>query len=117
MNDINFDMIYNTVMYYAPGFGWMVITGILLLIAMALGKEQSDRMWKNNIKFHLSKVTKEEIETRDAEIKRLTEELEEVKLENSTLSAACAAMKNIADVMKPVESKPSKGLIERATKK
>lgn len=106
MTDFSFQIIYDNVMYLMPGIIWILFTTFLIFLSMHLGKWHSDKMWRNNIKFHMPKVTKEEINSRDAEIKRLTEELEKAKEENNRLNAACTAMKNIADVMKPVEGKP-----------
>lgn len=104
MTDITFQMVYDSLMYGMPGFIFLLFVSFLIFLSMHIGKWHSDRMWKNNIKFHMPKVTKEEINSRDAEIKKLTEELEKSKEENNRLNAACTAMKNIADVMKPIES-------------
>jgi len=108
MTDFTLQIFYDTIAYLAPGIVWILFTTGIIFLAMHLGKWHSDRMWRNNIKFHMPKVTQEEIKSRDEIIKTLTEELEKCREENNRLNAACAAMKNIADVMKPIEGEPVK---------
>lgn len=84
-----------------PGLIWIAANVIMIIIVFHIGVKYSDYIWKSNIKFHMPKVTREEITFRDEKIKTLTEELEKCKEENNRLNAACTAMKNIADVMKP----------------
>jgi len=108
MTDITFEKIFDSLMYGMPGFIFLIFVSLLIFLSMHLGKWHSDRMWRNNIKFHMPKVTKEEIQFRDEKIKTLTEELDKCREENNRLNAACTAMKNIADVMKPIEGEPEK---------
>ena len=91
-----------------PGLIWIASNVIMIIIVFHIGVKYSDRIWKCNIKFHMPKVIKEEMSFRDEKIKTITEELEKAKEENNRLNAACTAMKNIADVMKPIEGEPEK---------
>ncbi len=108
MIDINLEMLFDTIMYISPVFIWLLVTTGFIFLAMLIGQKHSDSVWKNNIKFHMPKVIKEEIISRDKEIKRLTEELLFARDENNKLKAACTAMKNIADVMQdePIDITP-----------
>ena len=108
MIDINFEMLFDTIMYTAPGIIWLLVTTAFIFLSMLIGQKHSDSVWKNNIKFHMRKVFQEEIKSRDKEILRLTEELAKAQEENNKLKATCTAMKNIANDMQdePVDITP-----------
>ncbi len=108
MIDINLEMLFDTIMYTAPGIIWLLVTTAFIFLSMLIGQKHSDSVWKNNIKFHMRKVFQEEIKSRDKEILRLTEELAKAQEENNKLKATCTAMKNIANDMQdePVDITP-----------
>ena len=104
MTDINIQMVFDSLMYGMPGYLFIIFTTFMIFISMHIGKWHSHRMWKHNIKLYLPKIAREEIKSRDKKIERLAVELGKSKKENNRLNAHCTAMKNIADVMKPIES-------------
>ena len=101
MNDFAnvMNSLYNTVMYLAPGFIWLLITMFLLWLSYKCGVKHSDSIWKNNIKYHLSKVSKDEIETRDKKIGQLQYLRDKYKKENDKMRNIINAMKGITEVM------------------
>lgn len=101
MNDVAhfFDSVYNTVMYLAPGFIWVLITFLICWLSYLFGVKHSDYIWKNNIKYHMPKVTKDEIETRDKKINQLSYKYRTLKTEYDKMANVVNAMKGIAGVM------------------
>lgn len=99
MNNVDCATIYHIVMYSLPGIGWLIATMILIYIAGVVGQRQMNSVWKNNIKYHMTKVVREELEKRDKKISLLTIRLNTWKKENARLKRYCAAMTSLAKSM------------------
>ncbi len=99
MIDIDLQKLFNTIMYVSPGVIWLLITTLLIWLSFLLGTKHADKVWKNNIKLHMPKVTKEEIKSRDKIIISLKEQLEKYREENKKLLKCSNTIKKITNVM------------------
>ena len=114
IDEITLQMLYNTIMYVTPGAIWLIVTTIIIWLSFLLGTKHADKVWKNNIKLHMPKVTKEEIRIRDKKIILLKEQLIKCQDENKKLLKCSNTIKKITNVM--AEEIPEKKIVKGVKK-
>ena len=101
--DISFQALYNYMyLEIAP-----IIISVLFIIFIlfipvsilmySLGTRKADKIWKNNIEYHMDKVYKDELIERNEKIKTYEKALKECEEENRELRATVKRMKNLTN--------------------
>ncbi len=88
-----------------PSFLWLSVNLIIIFIAFLSGKSFASYVYKQNIKYCLPKIAKEEIDIKDKKIKILIANNTKYRVENGKLKNHIDAIIKVTQVMDEVSKK------------